>query len=128
MRTSTSSSGIMGAARPVDIKLELPRNRSGRHDLKLLATGCGAEKNRHRGARPPELLLVFHRSQFFLVADIPTPLIPLSAGNARVFLADMVYVRDERTFFTAAGRGDRLAPVPGTLTWAGLTSALGARK
>jgi hypothetical protein len=38
------------AARPVGVKLEIPRNRSGRHDLKLLATACGAEKNRHRGA------------------------------------------------------------------------------
>jgi hypothetical protein len=38
------------AARPVGVKLEFPRNRSGRHDLKLLATACGAEKNRHRGA------------------------------------------------------------------------------
>ena len=37
-------------ARPVGVKLEIPRNRSGRHDLKLLATACGAEKNRHRGA------------------------------------------------------------------------------
>jgi len=54
-------------ARPVGIKLELLRNRSGRHDLKLFATACGVEKNRHRGdlvgavrlrPRPPELLLV----------------------------------------------------------------------
>ena len=38
------------AAHPVGVELELPRNRPGRHDLKLLATACGAEKNRHRGA------------------------------------------------------------------------------
>jgi hypothetical protein len=38
------------AARPLSVKLEFPRNRFGRHYLKLLATTCGTEKHRHRGA------------------------------------------------------------------------------
>jgi hypothetical protein len=39
------------AARPVGVKLELPRNRSGRHDLKLLATARGAEEIGIEGPR-----------------------------------------------------------------------------
>jgi hypothetical protein len=91
---------------------------SGRHDLKLLATACGAEKNRHRedsrGERPrpqpPELLLVSTFSPFG--AHISAPLLPLSAENTRLFLADTVYVRAGRRFFSAASGGGRVAPVP----------------
>jgi hypothetical protein len=119
-RTSTSSSGIMATARPVDTKLELPRNPSGRHDLKVLRLRAAPTNTRASGdlmggtARPPEL--VFHRSHFFLVAHIPAPLIPLSARNTRVFLRHTVYVRDERTFFSAARRGAGWPRSRGALT------------
>jgi len=48
------------------------------------------------------------------VAHIPVPLIPLSAGDTRVFLADTVYVRDERFFsaLRAAGAGWPLSREP----------------